>query len=413
MDRAGEVVEEDGEVDPEEAAEELEAWERQYADERSWELLEEDEDGRLRPLDRTALQRERRRRLQEEAPTARVRKGMIRYLYVVLDLSRAVAETDFRPSRLSKFIVEFFDQNPLSQLGLIVTRNGVAEKLTELSASPGTHSAALTKGGRLDAGGDASLQNALEAARGSLSQIPSYGHREVLVLFSALTTCDPGDLMATMEACKQARCRCSVVGLAAEMYVCKKLTEVTGGVYGVAMNEDHLTELLMAHAPPPPALADSAPASLVHMGFPQRQAEGGAPVLWPSDRSVRGGGYACPRCRTRVWDLPTQCPVCAFTLVSSPHLARSYHHLFPVPRFSEVKEPAHANTARGNPVERCFGCRQPFGNDKAAGLKLLCPQCSQRFCFDCDAYIHESLHNCPGCECMPALATMSARTAAV
>lgn len=20
------------------------------------------------------------------------------------------------------------------------------------------------------------------------------------------------------------------------------------------------------------------------------------------------------------------------------------------------------------------------------------------FCFDCDAYIHESLHNCPGCE---------------
>ena len=34
------------------------------------------------------------------------------------------------------FIREFFDQNPLSHLGLIVLRNGVAEKLTDLSGSP-------------------------------------------------------------------------------------------------------------------------------------------------------------------------------------------------------------------------------------------------------------------------------------
>ena len=34
------------------------------------------------------------------------------------------------------FIREFFDQNPLSHLGLIVLRNGIAEKLTDLSGSP-------------------------------------------------------------------------------------------------------------------------------------------------------------------------------------------------------------------------------------------------------------------------------------
>ena len=28
--------------------------------------------------------------------------------------------------------------------------------------------------------------------------------------------------------------------------------------------------------------------------------------------------------------------MCGLTLVSSPHLARSYHHLFPVPPFEEV-----------------------------------------------------------------------------
>ena len=38
------------------------------------------------------------------------------------------------------------------------------------------------------------------------------------------------------------------------MHVARRLTEETGGVYGVAMSEAHLDELIMAHAPPPPAL---------------------------------------------------------------------------------------------------------------------------------------------------------------
>ena len=29
---------------------------------------------------------------------------------------------------------------------------------------------------------------------------------------------------------------------------------------------------------------------------------------------------------------------------------------------------------------------------------VACPACRCVFCFDCDTYIHESLHNCPGCE---------------
>lgn len=27
--------------------------------------------------------------------------------------------------------------------------------------------------------------------------------------------------------------------------------------------------------------------------------------------------------------------------------------------------------------------------------------CRQLYCFDCDLYIHESLHVCPGCEAAP------------
>jgi hypothetical protein len=32
-------------------------------------------------------------------------------------------------------------------------------------------------------------------------------------------------------------------------------------------------------------------------------------------------------------------------------------------------------------------------------MVLRCPLCRHAFCFDCDAYVHERLHNCPGCEC--------------
>lgn len=40
---------------------------------------------------------------------------------------------------LQQFIREFFDQNPLSHLGILVLRNGVAERLTDLSGSPVSH----------------------------------------------------------------------------------------------------------------------------------------------------------------------------------------------------------------------------------------------------------------------------------
>jgi transcription initiation factor TFIIH subunit 2 len=48
----GEAEEDDEE---EEGNEDLEAWERAYADERSWEALQEDKSGLLRPIDNNTL----------------------------------------------------------------------------------------------------------------------------------------------------------------------------------------------------------------------------------------------------------------------------------------------------------------------------------------------------------------------
>ncbi|KAG0474990.1 hypothetical protein HPP92_014676 [Vanilla planifolia] len=89
------VRREDEEAEDEEEEENggrvLEAWERAYADERSWEDLQEDESGLLRSTDaKNIAHAQYRRRLLQRSNlgASRVQKGLIRYLYVVIDLSR-------------------------------------------------------------------------------------------------------------------------------------------------------------------------------------------------------------------------------------------------------------------------------------------------------------------------------------
>ncbi|KAK9072597.1 hypothetical protein SSX86_009032 [Deinandra increscens subsp. villosa] len=400
------VNEEEDDEDDDGNERDTEAWEKAYADERSWESLQEDESGLLRPIDNQALHhaqyRRRLRSLSSASAASRIQKGLIRYLYLVIDLSRAAGEMDLRPSRMvvvakqvEAFVREFFDQNPLSQIGLVVIKDGVAQCLTDLGGSPESHIKALM--GKLGCSGEASLQNALELVHEQLNQIPSYGHREVIILYSALSTCDPGDVMETILKCKKSKIRCSVIGLSAELYICKYLCQETGGLYSVALDEAHLKDLILEHAPPPPAIAEFAIANLIKMGFPQRAAEGVISICSCHKEAKFGGGYICPRCKARVCELPTECRICGLTLVSSPHLARSYHHLFPVTPFDDVA-PSLAPNQHRRP-KNCFGCQHSLLNPGNIPVHCVtCPKCKQFFCLDCDIYIHESLHNCPGCE---------------
>ncbi|GBF89199.1 general transcription factor IIH subunit 2 [Raphidocelis subcapitata] len=457
---AGELIDDDD--DPGEDRS-YEAFERRYAGDHSWERLQEDAQGRLRPVDPTAELRARRQRITSAARSARVRKGMIRYVLLVIDLSKAAAVMDMRPSRLSimtgaakAFIRAFFDQNPLSQLGVVVMRNGVAARLTELSGSPEAQIAQLNAA--MATGGEASLQNALELCVEALRPVPPYGTREVLALVAAIASVDPGDVRAAIRAAADAKIRVSVVGVAAEVHILRRATEETGGAYGVALSEQHLAEQLLSHAAPPPAPPGAAAAELVRMGFPQRAPEDPAAAVFVGENpELLAGGYTCPRCKARTGELPCRCHVCGLTLISSPHLARSYHHLFPVEPFEEVGEEevqelaeaaaaaseaadaaeASASAAggaaggggapNGGPAADgggggaaaagwgapwreaaaalyCYGCLRPLApdpdggdGDDAATMVLRCGACRQLFCFECDVYIHESLHNCPSC----------------
>lgn len=48
----------------------------------------------------------------------------------------------------------------------------------------------------------------------------------MLILFAGLSTCDPGNILDSIKAAKQQRVRASVIGLAAEVRICRVITDV-------------------------------------------------------------------------------------------------------------------------------------------------------------------------------------------
>lgn len=386
-----------------------------------------------------------------------------------------MSERDLRPTRFMfalresmKFVHGFFEQNPISQLSMIGTRDGLAFRISDMSGNPADHITALGKVMAEAAGGGTgtqtannnnnegkksetsgpsgspSLQNGLELARAGLVATPSHGTREIVVIWGALLTADPGDIHATIRNLATDRITVSVVGLAARLAICSELVAKTNGkpsassatgletLYGVALDEDHFRLLLNQHKTPPATRAAEQQArapSLLTMGFPSRFDEAHASLCACHGRpSV--GGFLCPRCSAKVCGLPVQCPTCKLQLVQSTHLARSYHHLFPLKNYVEVswKEAGEKESAR------CYGCLVEFppapqetqqdeagtgagigerdrrksgsGRTRGAGeapkgasesSRYACTSCGEHFCIECDVYNHEKLHNCAGC----------------
>jgi len=385
---------------------------------RSWEtnLPDEDQDG---ILNLSALEAEKRRRVLRD--TTPLQRGIIRHLILVLDMSFAMEEKDLLPNRYRltlryavTFVREFFEQNPISQLGIIGMKGGVAVRISDLGGNPSEHIDKLRKLEKEEPKGHPSLQNALEMCRGALFHAPSHGTREVLIIYGALLSSDPGDIHDTISSLIADRIRVSIVGLSAHIAICAELCSRTNAgdesQYNVILDEVHFRELFLAATTPPVTrTAEQNVASLLMMGFPSRTLAPSGSVSHCACHSkpVREG-YSCTRCGVRVCRLPAECPSCSLTLILSTHLARSYHHLFPLRNWKEVPwADAGKSTA-------CFSCMCPFPEAKSAadgpksgekqykGVsesgRYACEVCGNHFCIDCDVFAHGVVHNCPGCQ---------------
>lgn len=437
-----------------------------------WSAVQEDAEGNIISVN---TERDRASKAKRQRVTESVRRGLIRYLVLALDCSSSSLETDFRPCRFEAsravmrlFIREYFDQNPISQLSLVATRYRNAEKISELSANPRNHEHKLSSLMAADAISNAgpnlaSLDMTIRVAMSTLKHIPEYGHREVLIIYNSLSTTDSHDIFDTLELAKKHKVRISFICLAAEVYVCRNLAEETGGQFSVATDPNHLLELLMSHTVPPPELQSKSTKTtdLIYMGFPKRTFDK-YPMLGYDGKHVRlfSTSHVCPTCYTRTLEIPAECTVCRLQLNSSSHIARSHHHLFPVPNFVEIllrvqmetdvtssgeggnlnlrlqgkrirppppltpglpnnvndnatssSRGSDGSNANGNgnsnandndgdndddwfPVRSCRACLDIF---TASSVVMQCPLCNHVFCVDCDLFIHDSLHNCPGC----------------
>ncbi|KAJ3549487.1 hypothetical protein NMY22_g861 [Coprinellus aureogranulatus] len=397
------------------------AWEATYT--RSWETVQEDEAGSLQTSVEELLARGRRRRFLDSA--APIRRTIIRHLILILDLSMSMMDRDMRPTRFDltlqyarEFIAEWFDQNPLGQIGIVGMRAGLGERIGEMSGNPQDVLKSIADRHKLEPVGEPSLQNAVEMARSTMNHLPTHSSREIVIIFGSLTTCDPGNIHETLDACIKNKIRISVVALAAEMKICRELCDKTGGQFGVAMNEGHFKDLLFELIPPPaqkalthaagatgtgPPASSNLPADLMMMGFPTRLPESSQPTLCVCHSELKSQGFLCPRCQSKVCDVPTDCDICGLMIVSSPHLARSYHHLFPVKPYDAV--PSLDDAAALSPT--CHGCAKPFPTTVSSNLSVTegispvgryqCPECKHTFCSECDIFIHDVVHTCPGC----------------
>lgn len=433
------------------------SWEDRYK--RPWDIVkDEDEAGQsLENVIQTMIENRKKKIMRN--PSTPFQRGIIRTLIVIIDGSATMTEKDLRPNRFSMtlqllqdFIVEFFDQNPISQIGIVMMRNGVSNLVSEVNGLPQYHIDKLRQlrsrqHNRYEPKGDPLLQNSLEMARAMLKY--NFGTnvddnknlKEVLVLFGSLFTSDPGDIHKTIDNLIKDEIKVKIIGLSAQVSICQQIAARTnnpngpaasssaGSNYSVIMNETHYRELLMDCVVPLPVAATEKRSTLgvplIKMGFPLKV----LPLISTSNNSVNldlpvlcachptsgsneskeaitiGNesstsivGYQCPQCRSRVCHLPTICPTCGLMLLLSTHLARSYHHLVPLREYNEL--PA----AEKYDSSHCYGCLLKFpeagGADGPlrASSRYRCPTCSHDFCIDCDVFVHETLHNCPGCE---------------
>lgn len=202
-----------------------------------------------------------------------------------------------------------------------------------------------------------------------------------------------------------------IVGLAAEVAICREICAKTNGGddsgYGVVLHEQHFRELMMAITTPPVAYSQKQAAnSLLMMGFPSRTVES-TQSLCACHSTPSRGGYLCSRCGSKICSLPAECPACGLTLILSTHLARSYHHLFPLINWVEVP------WKKASVSSNCFACGHPFPpvppraqwearesvvKGMSVSSRYECTACHNHFCIDCDVFAHEIVHNCPGCQ---------------
>ena len=159
------------------------SWEASYS--KAWSVILDDESDSIENSIKKFNTLQNKRFSHNLLLIPGLKKGLIRNFVIIIDASKVGIETDLYPNRLKwllnriiKFSKEYFEQNPLCQLGLVLARDGFAERLADLTSMEAalqivcliilnlddqTYFESLNLKA-IEPSGDASLKNALDLA---------------------------------------------------------------------------------------------------------------------------------------------------------------------------------------------------------------------------------------------------------
>lgn len=401
-------------------------WETGY--EKTWSAItnhiNEKQESSTKPLEQfldqyqTACKR-RRLTLCEKTTDSNKKLGMLRYIYLILDVSKAALKQDYKPTRITailyemaNFINNFYENNPLGNLGIITTKDKKAMINCPLSSSangnnPKNVLREIQNLIQLDADnfctGEPSIQTSLLKAASYLSNLSTHFSREVLLVMSSLNTMDNGDIDSTIRLLQKNNIKVNIIHLSCEIEFCKNLAKNTGGKLVIPKDSMGFEEALLKFTYPDELKSlnvthpEIQPTSVIKMGFPSAQKNSGlngkmTTILRPTINStqlesvskISKSSYQCPRCKLYINILPIKCPTCGLQLITSTYLAKNYHHLFSIPEFRELKDENDANQPKKGLCHSCGEENDEISCDPDSG--------GLNYCLDCEIFMREHLH---------------------
>ncbi|CBH13726.1 DNA repair and transcription factor protein,putative [Trypanosoma brucei gambiense DAL972] len=342
---------------------------------------------------------------------------------LLLDGSEAVnCSLDYLPTRLialrpqlNKFVHTYLDANPLASLGVVVMRDGVAQRLIPCTTNATDIVQTLElKYFRFGGSGAMSLENGLRMALSELVDLRRIAKRlrennsgstgsdvqedvtsrlRIVLASSSVTIVDPLDVFAVQKIVAQLRVRVDVISFCGAVHVLQEAAVLTGGSLHTPMNYEHLTEILRHLASPEGGSARhvGVQPALIQIGFP----------MYVGDEAEGKRYLTCPQCGLIQTSIPSTCPLCKLLLFSVPLIHVTFitrNELCAPSQKVEHATKKKTTAAAGGAADtaRCSLCQRKLAGEDGGGY-WCCGCCLCERCEACETYIRENLGLCPTC----------------
>lgn len=332
------------------------SWEKRYK--RTWEDLSDSSDTETET--------------KKIIPQNSYKKGIIRHFHIIIDCSQAIEYNDFLPSfrfhicnELKSFVQNFYTENPISILSLLIYRNNKCEKYSILERNTNIDDF-FTECGT----GQFSLQDSIKM---SLNFLTNDYIKEILVITPSLYSIGTSTL-AQLENIK-----IHFLSLRGDVFLFQTIATKTFGHFFVPIESKDISFYLKQFCTPS-TINNTIAVNLLKLGFPSVTNEylACACCLKPSKY-----GYLCPICNTMICKLPCLCPICKTQLVMNSSLVQSLYYCYPLDQFNKIVEISKN-------AKSCRVCSDSGKNT--------CPKCESVYCHTCTEFVHTDLSFCFFCE---------------